>query len=389
MGRYQHSAEKWMNSCLIKKEKLGQLRSLTLKKEKIDFFSNDYLGLCYNKKIKESILNKFSGQEQIGSSGSRLLSGNSALAIEVEGEIANFFCSDAALFFISGFSLNVGLLAAIANKEDILVLDERIHASWSQGSQLSKAKTYYFKHNCYLRLEEKLSRLSKNDVRNIYVIVESIYSMDGDVCHLREIQKVCEKFKAHLIVDEAHAVGVMGKNGQGLVVSLSLQDKIFCRVVTFGKAFGASGAAILASNTVKNYLVNFCSSFIYTTAPSAFVYLNISSVIDWLISKEFIVERQRLTSNIGYMNQTLGIENKTPIYPFVFGSVGGLRDISISLRENKISCTPIFPPTVRRGYERLRVCIHSHNSRENIDTFSRIIRRYEKFWKDKSFCYGN
>ena len=270
-------------------------------------------------------------------------------------------------FFISGFSLNVGLLAAISNKEDILLLDERIHASWSQGAQLSKAKTYYFKHSCCIRLEEKLSRLSKSDIRNIYVVVESIYSMDGDICPLIDMQKVCEKYKAHLIVDEAHAVGVVGDLGQGLVVSLSLQDKIFCRVVTFGKAFGASGASVLASKTVKNYLINFCNSFIYTTAPSVFAYLNVSCVIDWFASKDFVVERDKLVGNIEYMNQCLGVENKTPIYPFVFSSINILKEIAIVLSKNKISCTPIFSPTVRRGCERLRLCMHSHNSREDID----------------------
>lgn len=238
----------------------GNLRFLKPQNNLVDFCSNDYLGFARSpvleNKVEEEIKNN--GKASNGSTGSRLLSGNSDYALALEEYIASVHQSEASLLFNSGYDANLGLFSSLPQRGDTIVTDELIHASAIDGARLSYANRYTFRHNDLQSLEDKL----KQAKGNCYVAIESIYSMDGDSPPIPEILNLADKYNAHLIVDEAHAVGLYGLG----LIDESLKDRVFARVVTFGKALGCHGAVILGRTLLKDYLVNFARSFIYTTA---------------------------------------------------------------------------------------------------------------------------
>ncbi|HSZ87093.1 MAG TPA: aminotransferase class I/II-fold pyridoxal phosphate-dependent enzyme, partial [Puia sp.] len=249
--------EEFLNKKLAERKDLNAYRQLQLPKNKIDFFSNDYLGIS-----KAKLLSAVDGQLSTGSTGSRLLSGNYPLIEETEKMIATFHDAESGLIFNSGYDANVGLVSCIAQRGDTILYDHLSHASIRDGMRLSFAQSFSFVHNDTEDLEKKL----KAAQGNIFVVTESVFSMDGDIAPLKIISELCEKYNANLIVDEAHATGVVGEKGEGLVQQLNLQEKCFARMHTFGKALGCHGAVILGSETLKNYLINFSRAFIYTTS---------------------------------------------------------------------------------------------------------------------------
>lgn len=224
---------------LNRREKQGRLRRLTFPSG-IDFSSNGYLSLSANPRIKASYITRIQNHS-LGSGGSRLLDGNSILAEELENAVAKFHGADAALLFNSGFEANTGLFACAPQPGDVVLYDELIHASVHDGMRLSRAKTVPFKHNSVSSLREKLKDASGTG--NIFVAVEGVYSMDGDVAPLQEIVDCVkqETIRGYIIVDEAHSTGIFGKQGRGLVCELGLEKDIWARVHTFGKAMGCSG----------------------------------------------------------------------------------------------------------------------------------------------------
>ena len=238
---------------LQKRKDQSLFRSLRTANSLIDFCSNDYLGFARSQNLEERIqqeTNKLvaDGLHLIGATGSRLLAGNYAYTESLEQSIAAFHKTEAGLIFNSGYDANVGVLASIPQKGDYLITDELIHASMIDGARLSYATRYKFAHNNIDDLEKKIKNcLSQAADARIFVAVESVYSMDGDTAHLAEIAQICEQYKALLIVDEAHATGVFGKNGWGLVNELNLEKQVFARIVTFGKALGCHGAVVLGS----------------------------------------------------------------------------------------------------------------------------------------------
>ncbi|HJU45272.1 MAG TPA: aminotransferase class I/II-fold pyridoxal phosphate-dependent enzyme [Chitinophagaceae bacterium] len=240
---------------LKERKEQNAYRQLKLPDGKIDFCSNDYLGIVKNNLIKEQSL-------KTGSTGSRLLAGNYELIEEVEKELAAFHQAEAGLIFNSGYDANVGLLSSVLQRGDTIIYDYLSHASLRDGIRLSFAQSFSFAHNDLGDLEKKL----KAATGNIFVVTESVFSMDGDKAPLNEIVQLCEKYRAHLIVDEAHATGVVGEKGEGLVQELGLQHRCFARIHTFGKAIGCHGAVVLGSEALRNFLINFSRAFIYTTA---------------------------------------------------------------------------------------------------------------------------
>ena len=247
----------------------GLQRQLRSANALIDFCSNDYLGFARSVELKLAIQQAWADHSTArnGATGSRLLAGQTLLANDVEVELATFYQTESALIFNSGYDANVGLLACLPRTGDILLTDELIHASMIDGARLSYAARYRFRHNDLDDLEAKLKeacRTLKNG--QVFVAVESVYSMDGDVAPLRELVALCEYYGAALVVDEAHATGLYGPNGQGLVVALGLQDRVFARIHTFGKALGVHGAAVVGPAILREYLINFARTFIYTTA---------------------------------------------------------------------------------------------------------------------------
>lgn len=230
----------------------------------VDFCSNDYLGFARSEVLRKKIqrMEAEYHDARIGSTGSRLISGNTRFCEELENRIAKFHHADAGLIFNSGYDANIGIFSSTPQRNDTIIYDQLVHASIRDGIRLSYARAFSFNHNDVEDLEKKL----KAATGNIFVAVESIYSMDGDCAPLVEMSELCSRHGASLIVDEAHATGVFGKNGEGKVVELGIENKIFTRLHTFGKALGCHGAIVVGSETLRSYLINFARSFIYTTA---------------------------------------------------------------------------------------------------------------------------
>lgn len=363
----------YMLDRLRQRELNQQKRVLVKNKWPFDFASNDYLGFARSPLLQERILQKMQTIDSIGATGSRLLTGNSALAEEVEEQIARFFGFEKALIFPCGFTLNCSLLAAFAEEHDSILMDENVHASLKNGLKLSPAPGYFFRHNDLNQLEARLSK-QRSKRREIFVVLESLYSMDGDSLDLEEVLRLCEHYSARLIIDEAHAVGVLGDRGRGLVCDLSKQKETFAQVITFGKAFGCHGGALLGSRELIDYATNFCHSFIYTTGLAAYSYIAIGEALR--LFEEDAKPFLDLHKKIGIFNRELGIEHKTPIYSFPFEDTDRLRHSARHLQELGFGILPIYSPTVRKGTERLRVSIHAHNTDSEIEMCARELRKF-------------
>jgi len=372
----------------------NSLRKLSTQNNLVDFSSNDYLGFSQSKVIFEKAHQYLvdNNLQQNGATGSRLLSGNQNLHVQVEQQLASFFNSKAALIFNSGYDANIGLFSSIPQRGDIILYDEYIHASIRDGIRLSNAKAYSFKHNDLPNLEQQILRQAQNDnlshteLIEVYVVTESVFSMDGDSPDLILLSKLCKKHNIHLIVDEAHAVGVLGKNGCGLVKELGLEKEVFATIVTFGKAIGCHGSAILGSEKLKEYLINFARSFIYTTAlpPHALATIKISFEELVILSDSEESQQEKLQNNIQYFNQQLTtnnqqlnfIESNSAIHCCVIPGNERVKNIALQLQEKGFDVKPILSPTIKKGDERLRICLHAYNSKEEIDAILKLLTTF-------------
>ena len=329
----------------------------------IDFFSNDYLGLS-------KWTSEMSGSH--GSTGSRLISGNSIRSEEIENELASFFNSKAGLLFNSGYDANLGLLSSVPQKSDTVIYDQLIHASIRDGVRLCNASSFSFKHNDLEDLKAKLLRA--NGER--YVVVESIYSMDGDAAPLKELVKVCEENNAYLIVDEAHAGGIFGPNGKGLVTANGLDDAVFAKLITFGKAYGSHGAIVLGSNDLRDYLINFARSLIYTTAlPLNVQEKNLRAVhkAAELNQQNELQELINLFKSKVMKGHFEAIESDSPIQCMIIPGNQEAKALADKIINEQIAVKAILSPTVPEGKERLRFCVHSYNTHAEIEKLAQII----------------
>jgi 8-amino-7-oxononanoate synthase len=371
--------EKYLQKKLSDREAAGNLRKLSTKSATIDLYSNDYLGFVRTGLLQERMQEK-GAPYAAGSTGSRLLSGNSKEAEMLEQKIAQFHNAEAALLFNSGYDANLGLIASITSRHTTILYDELCHASIIDGIRLSHvAKKYKFGHNNIEELNEQLEKAKSDE--QIIVVVESVYSMDGDEAPLKAITELTNQYNAVLIVDEAHSTGVIGRHGEGLVCNSGLEDIVFARVHTFGKALGCHGAAIVGSVLLKQYLVNFARSFIYTTALPMHAIKAIDCAYDELLSEQF--SNEGLHELIRYFNcrkEEPGIQgwkvSKSAIHALVVGSVENTKVLAQKLQEAGLQINPILSPTVAAGEERLRICLHSFNTKEQIDRLMEIILKH-------------
>ncbi len=353
-------------------------RSLTLKSGLIDFSSNDYLGFARSSELKSKIKEYETSENNSlnGSTGSRLLSGNTAFAEELENFIAHYHHAEAALLFNSGYSANLGLFSALGRKGDTIIYDELIHASVHDGMRLSKAECKAFEHNNALQLEELL----KKTTGQVFVAVESVYSMDGDFAPLKEIAALCKKYRASLIVDEAHSTGVFGENGKGRICELGLENDVFARLISYGKAMGSHGAAVIGNTVLKKYLMNFARSFIYTTAAPVNNLYAIKSAYDVL--KQSKEETNTLKNNISFFKSKIktvdGIilhESSSPIQSIIIPGNEKVRKVAAQIQENGFDVRPLVSPTVPAGQERIRICLHAFNSEKEVENLVSAIQR--------------
>ena len=367
-----------MNERLEKRRRDGSIRTLKAQeiigtnfqesapKVMVDFCSNDYLGFSRSAELKKLTaveLDRFPDYPN-GSGGSRLLSGNTKYAEETEQFIADYHSAPAGLFFNSGYDANIGLLSSVPKKGDTIISDELNHASLIDGCRLSLAQRFKFKHNDLDDLEGKLKIANGN----VFVVVESVYSMDGDLASLVEISSLCKKYNANLIVDEAHASGVFGKNGAGMVVQLNLEKKVFARTVTFGKAIGTHGAIVLGSETLKQYLVNFARSFIYTTAPPIAHIAAIKAAYILLsdTSAKPLHRNIALFQNLAKKYHLSVLKSNSAIQGVLFSTNNTAKLAAAFLQKQGFDARAILSPTVPAGKERIRICIHQFNTEQEI-----------------------
>lgn len=356
----------------------GNLRALKTTSGLTDFCSNDYLGLARSEKLRALIHKEEEKYTHLplGATGSRLLSGNNPLFEELESIIARYHHAEAALLFNSGYTANVGLLSALPQRGDTVLYDEASHASMKDGLRLSFAKSYSFRHNSVEDLRQKLQRTSGQ----AYVLVESVYSMDGDQAPLRELAQICNAHQAALIVDEAHAVGLYGEKGEGLVSALELEQEVFARVLTYGKAMGLHGAAVVGPQVLREFLINYSRAFIYTTGLPTHALVALKCA--YTLLPELAEERARVKQLAHLLYRKLN--NISSISCSPEGSVilsvflqqpQRLKELAAALQQQGFDVRPVLPPTVPQGTERLRVIVHAFNSEEEIEGLVQAIAK--------------
>lgn len=374
---------------LDKRHKENAFRSLGKPTGLVDFSSNDYLGIAQNEavfsKTFQLLLNHNIAQN--GATGSRLISGNHALYAILEKSLMSFHDSESALVFNSGYDANLGFFSAVPQRGDFVFYDEFIHASIRDGISLSLAKSFKFSHNNIDDLKEKIQQICKINEKaadsETYIVTESVFSMDGDSPDLKSLADFCQKNVYRLVVDEAHAVGVFGKNREGLLQEMKLHQKAFARIVTFGKALGAHGAAILGDDILKQYLVNFARSLIYSTGMPPHGVATIISAYGYL-KEEGKVEQNQLSENILFFKQRLQklkledyfTTGNSPIQSCIIGNTAKTKQVSKKLHDKGFNVKAIVSPTVPEGQERLRFCIHNYNSKEEIGLVLQLLSDY-------------
>lgn len=340
------------------------LRTLTDYSKLIDFASNDYLS--FGKLPFEN--------GPAGGTGSRLISGTQDQILEIEKELASIHNFESGLIFNSGYTANIGLFSTIPSKNDVIFYDKLIHASIRDGLQLSKAKSIGFSHNDLDDLEQKLKRIEAD---NVFVVVESVYSMDGDSPNFEKLIELTGKHNLKLIVDEAHAVGIQGKNGEGLIHELGYTNDVFALVVPYGKAMGLFGAGIFSSKIVIDYLINYCRSFIYTTAFPITYYQ--------ILQDRYNRLKETKPTKSKHLKELFISELKSS-FKLYGGEYGNIVSVSFSgndnckkteayLSDKGFFAKAILNPTVAEGQERIRICFHEHNTEEEVKNLINALKK--------------
>ncbi len=371
-----NSIDRYILSKLNSRKEQNNYRTLNVLHGLVDFFSNDYLGFAKSHELKHRLQQELNRVESapLGSTGSRLLSGNSQYAEDLEKLIAEFHGAEAALIFNSGFDANYGLLSALPYKGDTIIYDELIHASAHDGMRNSKATAVSFLHNNIDSLEQKLRLASGLK----YIVVESVYSMDGDLAPLREIVELCKKYEAGLIIDEAHATGIFGAKGEGVYSSLFSEactqtPEFIIRIHTFGKALGVHGAVVLCSENTRNFLINFCRPFIFSTALPQHTLAAIKCAYEFLpeagnqremlfnLVKHFREECQKAK-----LKHTQLMNGDSPVQSVLVTGNSRAKEMAKKIQQKGFDVRAILFPTVPKGMERIRICLHSFNTEEEV-----------------------
>ncbi|MDF2577885.1 MAG: bioF [Chlamydiales bacterium] len=360
---------------LVQRESVGNLRKLQLPLQSIDFASNDYLGLTHSQGFNDLIKWEQAKVQKIrygyGSTGSRLLTGNTQYAQDLEDTIAKFHGYEAGALFNCGYMANLGLLTAVATKNDTILFDLHIHASIHDGIRLSQAQAYPFRHNDCQHLERRLqSHLNKG---NCFICIESIYSTDGSIAPLQEICHIACKYGAYLIVDEAHATGIWGPQGKGYIAEYDLMKYVFAQTITFGKALGVHGAIVLGSSTLKQLIINYARSFIYTTALPLDSLVAIACSYQWFPNLH--AERLHLKTLIQNIQKLHSQASITQIQSMSVKGNHQVKQIGTRLQMLGFDVRPLTSPTVPKGHECLRICLHAFNTEDEVEDLFKFFQK--------------
>lgn len=355
---------------LARRQQENALRHLHSGGTLTDFCSNDYLAITRNTALQQQIKDKLLQHEQLlGSGGSRLLSGNTPSHEAFERYCADYFKGESALLFNSGYTANLALFSTLPQKGDTILLDTHIHACIKEGAKLSFARKLSFKHNDLHDLEQKLSKAEGQ----CFIGIESIYSMDGDTAPIKDILTLANKYDACIIVDEAHSTGLYAE-GRGWLAAHSLTNEPnILRIMTFGKAVGYHGAVAVVPSLVKQYLINFARPFIYTTAPPVHDTSILKAILDHIQTHPTL--QDDLDQRIHWFKKAIGTKSisESAIQPIIIGGNDRTKNLAEKLTAAGFDVRPVLSPTVAKGAERLRICLHVHNTREEIDTLAAII----------------
>jgi 8-amino-7-oxononanoate synthase len=340
----------------------GRLRSLS-PRAGVDFASNDYLGFAESPALAEAAREALARGVPVGSGGSRLLRGNHPEHEALEAEAAAFFGGESALFLPTGFTANSALLAAMPRREDMIFADELIHASCHEGLRLTRAGHRLVPHNDAESCEKALVTWRNGGGNGTpWIVVESLYSMDGDFAPLADMADVARRHDALLLVDEAHATGVFGPGGRGLVAGLGRRGESIITLHTCGKALGVEGAFLVGPAVMKDFLVNRARGFIFSTAPSPLIAAVVRASLRLCEGAD--ATRAALLANIEIARATLaplGAEcHGSPILPLVLGTDARAMAVATALQARGFDVRGIRPPTVPEGTARLRIVVTGH-----------------------------
>lgn len=326
----------------------------------LDFSSNDYLGLAASKRLGNAVAAAITRGTPVGATGSRLLRGNAPEHEALEADAAAFFGTDRALFFGSGYIANFALLTALPQKGDLLVLDQLAHASMHEGAQAGRAQFVLAAHNDANAVEDAITRWrAGGGTGRVWIAVESLYSMDGDRAPMVSLIALADRHDAFIVIDEAHATGVWGPDGQGLAAAFEGHDNIIA-LHTCGKALGASGALVTGPRTLCDYLVNRCRPFIYATAPSPLMAVAAREALAILSDEP--MRRVQLHERVALAGRQLvercGVKpSGSQIQPLVIGDVRRAMALAAALQARGFDIRGIRPPTVPEGTSRLRISL--------------------------------
>jgi 8-amino-7-oxononanoate synthase len=338
----------------------------------VDFTSNDYLGLSAHPALRAAAVETIEKTGMAGAGGSRLLRGNHEAHERLETFAAAFFGAERALFFGSGFLANLALFSTLPGRHDAIVFDERIHASVKEGMHASPSLRYRARHNDVGSFDSEISRARERGAARIFVAVESVYSMDGDLAPLSELDAIARRHGAILIIDEAHATGVFGPRGRGL--GEGLHDGHWISLHTCGKALGVTGALVCASAETIDNLINRARPFIYSTAPPPFIAATVQRALELLDEEPW--RRERVRALAAYAHRALNGEAPfagSQIIPIVLGEDERALRTAAALQRDGFDVRAIRPPTVPEGTARLRVSLHATHSEEDIDALARAL----------------
>jgi len=345
----------------------------------VDLSSNDYLGLSSHPKLKKASRD---AADSLGTSGSasRLLSGDLKLHHDLEEGVASFKSKESALLFNSGYQANTGIISAIYGRSDVIFSDRLNHASIVDGISLSGAKLFRFRHNDPRHLESALKE-ERGKFKEALIITESIFSMDGDRAPLKELVDLKEKYDCRMMVDEAHATGIFGAHGSGVVEEDGLEDRVDFIMGTFGKALGGFGAYMASTKYITEYLVNFCRSFIYSTSlPPSVIAVNMASV---KIVKSEPWRRKGLLENAAYLRGELeelglNVRGSSQIVPLIIEGTEEAAGLSERLKGAGYWALPIRPPTVPEGESRIRFSLTYNHTKDILRGLVDEIRAFFK-----------